>query len=101
MKKVKFKFDWPYAPKNPNRDLFVILKNRYSVNRMRKSISNTDRPNVSKVLWWDWDYERMNFRKAHITVISRIVEYGTVSEWAEMIRFYGRELIIHDLKFEI
>jgi hypothetical protein len=60
-----------------------------------------DRPKVSTVLWWDWDYEKMNFHNAHVAVIERIIERGTVPEWAEMIRFYGMDLVLHDLKYEI
>jgi hypothetical protein len=68
---------------------------------MKKKSSIHDRPNVSTVLWWDWDYEKMNFRKAHIAVITRIIEKGTEPEWEEMIRFYGLDQVVHDLKSEI
>jgi hypothetical protein len=101
MKKEKFKFNWPHASENSKYDLFVIMKNRYMINRIITKISKRNRPNVSTVLWWDWDYKKMDFRKAHISVIQRILEYGNPEEWSQMIRFYGLNLILHDIKYEI
>ena len=68
---------------------------------MKKNAAQQDRPNVSTVLWWDWDYEKMNFRKARIPVIARIIEKGTKEEYDEMVRFYGLDLVLHTLKHDI
>jgi hypothetical protein len=67
--------------------------------KRRKSIS--DQPNVDIALFWDWDYEKMDFHKAYSAVIARIIERGTKKEWEEMIRFYGKEKIIKAIKRDI
>ena len=68
---------------------------------MKKKATKQERPNINTAWWWDWDYEKMNFRKAHIAVITRIIERGNKDDYVEMIRFYGIDQILHDLKHEI
>ncbi len=68
---------------------------------MKEKKSIPGRPNIRTVLWWDWDYEKMDFRKAHRSIIALIIERGTADEYAEMVRFYGIEQVISDLKQEI
>ncbi len=68
---------------------------------MRKDVQHNDRPNVDTRYFWDFDYENMDFRKAYKTIIERVIERGTKEDWEELIKFYGREKLMHALKKEI
>ncbi len=43
----------------------------------------------------------MNFHKAYIAVIGRIIEHGDEEEYKEMVRFYGKEKVIHAIMYDI
>jgi len=59
------------------------------------------RPNLPKVLFWEFDYDKVDWKRAYKTVIERVLDKGTTGEWEELIRFYGRDKVIHALKNEI
>lgn len=56
---------------------------------------------VDNTLFWDWDLDTLDFRKAYVSVIGRILERGTEQEWQEMIRFYGKDKVKETIKNEI
>lgn len=60
-----------------------------------------DRPNVDLRFFWDFEVSKIDWSKSYKTVIARIVERGSPSEWEELIRFYGKEKVINALKNEI
>jgi len=64
-------------------------------------LKKVDRPNLPKVLFWEFDYDKMDWQRAYRTVIERVLDKGDESEWEEMIRFYGRERVVHALKNDI
>jgi hypothetical protein len=65
----------------------------------KKTISN--KPNFTKSLFWDCKFDAIDWDKHYASVIDRVLERGTEEEKAEMIRYYGREKIIHALKYDI
>lgn len=65
------------------------------------SSANKIVPNLHKRLFWDWRYDDIDWQKTYRSVIERVLERGTKEEWEEIIRFYGRSVIIDALKNEI
>lgn len=58
-------------------------------------------PNLDKGLFWDWRFNDIDWQKSYRSVIERVLERGTKTEWDELTRFYGKPKIIHALKEEI
>lgn len=51
-------------------------------------------PNIRKHLLWEYDWESVDFEKLSTVIIERIIERGTMDEWKEMLRYYGKERIL-------
>ncbi|MBV8391145.1 MAG: hypothetical protein JO080_15170 [Mucilaginibacter sp.] len=64
-------------------------------------LSHVARPNLPKVLFWDFEYGKINWQKAYKTIIERVLDKGNQEEWKELIRFYGIDKVIYALKNEI
>ncbi|OFV10627.1 hypothetical protein HMPREF3127_21145 [Sphingobacterium sp. HMSC13C05] len=64
-------------------------------------IHKVSRPDLPKVLFWDFDFDRLDWHRSYRTIIERVLDKGSPSEWEEMIRFYGRENVIEALKKNI
>src|SRR5689334_5715414 len=63
--------------------------------------NKTDRPNLRDSLFWEWDLDKVNWRKMYLAVIDRVIERGDKVEWNEMIRYYGRPKVLKALKKQI
>jgi hypothetical protein len=63
-------------------------------------VSNTN-PNFDKALFWDWRYAEIDWNRCYRSVIERVLERGTQTEWEELIRFYGLPKILEALRQEI
>jgi hypothetical protein len=64
-------------------------------------INTVKRPKLPKSLFWEFDFEKMDWRRSYKTVIERVLDKGSLLEWEEMIRFYGRDYVIETLKNDI
>lgn len=64
-------------------------------------LTKVERPNLDRVLFWEFDYDKFDWARSYHTVIERVLDKGNKEEWEEMIRFYGREKVLHALKYEI
>ncbi len=60
-----------------------------------------DNPNLPARLFWEYDLERTDWQRDSVGIIERVLERGTHDEWAELVRFYGIEKVLHILKEEI
>lgn len=52
-------------------------------------------------VFWDFDIEAMDFKKAYKTIIARIIERGGQNEIDELVRFYGHSRVIKAIRDEI
>jgi hypothetical protein len=52
-------------------------------------------------MFWDVLYDEMEWRESNLYVIGRVLERGNDEEYAEMIRFYGKDRVVRALKTEI
>ena len=59
-----------------------------------------EKPNFDRRLFWDARYEAIDWQECALSVIERVLERGDNSEYEELIRYYGRERIIHVLTKE-
>lgn len=54
-------------------------------------------PQLSRVLFWDTAYNRINWTHKARYVVERVVMFGTVSDWRAIPQFYGMERIKSEL----
>jgi hypothetical protein len=73
------------------------LQAAYEVNCiLEKQRSNNNTPNllvIRKVLFWDTDFDNINWVSKQSAVIKRIFERGNEAEIQEIIGFYGKETV--------
>lgn len=81
---------------------FMQLQAFYEVERAKAaSIGNIRVPDVSKfrsALFWDTDIHRIDWEKQRKSVIRRVFERGNDAEIQEVLAFYGRKVVLLELK---
>jgi uncharacterized protein DUF6922 len=68
---------------------------------MDPDMKNSGRLNVYRGLFWDFDYEKINWQASYRTIIERVIERGVKDDWQELVHFYGKKMITEALKNEI
>ncbi|WP_165759051.1 DUF6922 domain-containing protein [Niastella yeongjuensis] len=63
--------------------------------------ANGQKPNLPKRLFWDWNYDKIDWDKHYLAVIDRVIERGNREEWNEVVHFYGSNHVNDVLKKEI
>lgn len=80
---------------------FMLLQAYYEVEKERKELQKTQaKPNLSKIrkiVFWDTDFDSIDWQKHRKAVIQRIFERGNDIEIKEIIAFYGKELVEKEL----
>jgi hypothetical protein len=59
---------------------------------MQKSQINI-KPNIKKRVFWDVNYEDLDFERDKFYVIEKVMNYGVWSDFLELIKFYGKDII--------
>lgn len=65
------------------------------------SLSALQPPDLNKRLFWEYDYDRINWQYHYRMVIERVIERGTEKEWNDIVRYYGLDKVLKTLKEEI
>jgi len=83
-----------------DNDYFMLLQASYDVRLVAESeIKNTPNlNNIRKVLFWDTNFNNIDWNKNKKAVIQRILERGNKTEINELISFYGRKTISKEIK---
>ncbi|WP_185153944.1 transcriptional regulator [Dysgonomonas sp. ZJ279] len=85
-----------------DEEYFMLLQAYYEIEKERKALlKNQQKPDLSKirnVLFWDTDINKIDWQKQKKAIIRRIFERGNDLEIKEIISFYGRDLIIEEVK---
>jgi hypothetical protein len=63
--------------------------------------ANRQKPNLPKRLFWDWNYDKIDWEMHYLAVIDRVIERGNKEEWNEVVRFYSQNRVNNALKNEI
>jgi hypothetical protein len=51
-------------------------------------------PQIRPHLLWEYALSDFDYRRSATVVIERVIERGTIPEWREILRFYGRERVL-------
>lgn len=82
-------------------DYFMILQASYDVKKAESKTLKQKTPNlkiIRKKLFWDTDFDKIDWAKNRKALIRRIFERGNDKEIREIIRFYGMETVKKELK---
>lgn len=83
-----------------DKDYFMILQASYDVKLLSESeIKNTPNiNNIRRIIFWDTDFNKIDWNKNKKAVIKRILERGNKTEINEIISFYGKKYISKEIK---
>ncbi|MCP4052831.1 MAG: HigA family addiction module antidote protein [Mesoflavibacter sp.] len=76
-------------------DYFMILQAGYEV-KTKLANYNTKKPNLNnirKVLFWDTNFDKIDWNKNKRAIIKRVLERGNNIEINEIIEFYGKATV--------
>ncbi|NLO70610.1 MAG: helix-turn-helix domain-containing protein [Porphyromonadaceae bacterium] len=68
-----------------------ILQTYFEIEKQKAKDNNISKPNIRKMLFWDTDFDKINWEKQKNAVIMRVRERGNKAEKEEISRFYGFE----------
>jgi len=80
---------------------FYQIQTNYEIFMATSRLSKPVYPDISKfrkTLFWDTDFDTIDWQRNSEWIIQRVFEYGNESEIKETIRFYGKRKIINTLK---
>jgi antitoxin HigA-1 len=75
---------------------FMILQVFYDIEMQKKLQNKTTQPDLQKlrpILFWDTEIQNIDWQKYREKVVQRVFERGNEIEKAEIIRFYGKEIV--------
>lgn len=84
---------------NINEGDLVLLQTYFDINKEKEKLQKST-PNISlirRILFWDTDFDKLDWIKNYRAIIKRIFERGNDDEKNEIIRFYGNEKITETL----
>ena len=74
----------------------LTLQAYYSVEKNKnqeENVSVTGSPNIRKILFWDTNFDKMEWGRYRNAVIQRVLEQGSEDEIAEIARFYKMNVL--------
>lgn len=74
----------------------LVLQAYYEIKKEQQKHSSNERPDftvIRKALFWDTDFEKIDWVQQYKAVIKRVAERGNDEEKKEIIRFYGADKI--------
>jgi addiction module HigA family antidote len=81
------------------KDYFMLLQASYDVKIAEseiKEIPNLN--NIRRALFWDTDFNKIDWDKNKKAIIKRVLERGNKTEINEIISFYGKKTISKEIK---
>jgi addiction module HigA family antidote len=72
----------------------LILQAYYEIQKEKRKITNKpDLSIIRKILFWDTDFDKINWQSQYRSIIQRVLERGNNDEKNELVRFYGQDKI--------
>jgi hypothetical protein len=63
--------------------------------------SSENKPNLKKRLFWEYDFDHIDWQQEVSGIIARVIERGTHDEWDELVKYYKKANVIGSLKNDI
>ncbi len=55
-------------------------------------------PNFPKMFFWEYNFDKIDWKSNYLTVIERVIERGSQEDWQELFRYYGYDMVLDTLK---
>lgn len=83
-----------------DQDYFMLLQASYDVKSIANSSGKTspNKDKIRKILFWDTDFDQIDWDQNKSAVIQRVLERGNQEEIKEIISFYGKPTILKEIK---
>ena len=84
--------------------LLMTLQVYYDIAEEKRKLSRNHHPNLTKfrsTIFWDTKIENIDFAAHSRYVINRVFERGNEEEILEVIRFYGRDVILDNINLKV
>ena len=93
--KIEQAFNW-------EEGTLMILQVYFDIEQEKKKQAKNYHPDLSKIrpiIFWDTDIANIDWQKNKQAIINRIFERGNELEITEIVRFYGKEIVLAALEF--
>ena len=74
----------------------LLLQAYYEIEQARFKLNSTHHPDftiIGKALFWDTDFDKIDWEKKYKAIIKRVFERGDDLQKQEIMRFYGRDKV--------
>lgn len=51
------------------------------------------KPNISKRVFWDINFESLDYEKDRLFIIDKVMNYGLWDDFVAIVKYYGKEVI--------
>jgi hypothetical protein len=51
------------------------------------------KPNISKRVFWDVDFDSLDYDKDRLFIIDKVMNYGLWDDFVAVIQYYGKEVV--------
>ncbi len=55
------------------------------------------KPNISKRVFWDIDFDSLDFEKDRFYVIDKVMNFGLWDDFVEIMKFYGKDIVKQEI----
>ncbi len=56
-------------------------------------MKNKDKPNISKRVFWDIDFDTLDYEKDRLFIIDKVMNYGLWSDFVAVMQYYGKPVV--------
>ncbi|MCK5845957.1 MAG: HigA family addiction module antidote protein [Bacteroidales bacterium] len=84
-----------------DNDYFMLLQASYDVKIVQDKLSQPQTPDlktIRKALFWDTDFNKIDWIKSKRAIIKRVFERGNENEIGEILKFYGKHTVNKELE---
>jgi plasmid maintenance system antidote protein VapI len=74
----------------------LLLQACYEIEQTRFKLGSSHHPDftiIGKSLFWDTDFDKIDWEKKYKAIINRVFERGSHEEKQEILRFYGKDKV--------
>lgn len=92
--KIEQALDW-------EEGFLMVLQVYYDIEQEKRKQTKNDHPDLSRIrpiIFWDTDMASIDWNKNKQAIINRIFERGNEQEITEIIRFYGKNVVLSTLE---
>lgn len=77
---------------------FLEIQEKFQKSQKESKNTKTKIPKINKFIFWDTDFDKLDWIQYRKSIIKRIFERGFEEDKIEIISFYGEEIILKTLK---